>query len=214
VDSDPNGNSISPHLFLTNKGSESVNLENFVIEYYIYEPDLNINALIWQYYYSNFGNIFSVSFSRLNEVAGSGNQLADIVISIEITSSSVLNPGESLTLQSAVYQNDWQYFFNETDDWSHLVDPQGLASYVVVKDDGIVVFGQLPEAVIVKGDANGDGIISQADVDAVEEYYVGLNPTPFYVDAADVNCDADVNIVDAMIIYQYIINQISDFPCN
>ena len=48
----------------------------------------------------------------------------------------------------------------------------------------------------LKGDANGDGIISDADVIAVKDYIMGNEPENFVFEGADANEDGKVNVAD------------------
>ena len=50
----------------------------------------------------------------------------------------------------------------------------------------------------IKGDANGSMGVDVADVITEVNYITGLNPQPFIFEAADVNSDADVNIIDVV----------------
>lgn len=64
------------------------------------------------------------------------------------------------------------------------------------------------------GDANRDNSINIVDALMTAQYYVGLNPSPFYSAQADVNCDGSVTIVDALTIAQYYVGLITQFPCS
>jgi len=68
-----------------------------------------------------------------------------------------------------------------------------------------------PDIGITLGDVNDDGSIAIIDALLVAQYYVGLNPSPFNIDAADTNCDGSVNIVDALLIAQYYVGLIANF---
>ena len=61
------------------------------------------------------------------------------------------------------------------------------------------------------GDVNGDGGIDIIDALLIAQYYVGLNPSPFDVSAADTNCDENVDIVDALLVAQYYVGLIDGF---
>ena len=50
----------------------------------------------------------------------------------------------------------------------------------------------------IKGDANGSMGVDVADVITEVNYITGLNPQPFIFEAADVNSDEDVNIIDVV----------------
>lgn len=78
--------------------------------------------------------------------------------------------------------------------------------------DGVtsVILGeapQAPEAIVVKGDANGDGVVSIKDVSAIIDYLMGIGEMPGQLaadndvatinqEAADVNGDGKVSIQD------------------
>jgi hypothetical protein len=68
---------------------------------------------------------------------------------------------------------------------------------------------------LTRGDVNGDGNINIVDALMTAQYYVGLNPSPFNPQAADVTgCDGSVTILDALVLAQYYVGLISVFPCN
>ena len=49
---------------------------------------------------------------------------------------------------------------------------------------------------VIRGDANGDGVISDADVIAVKDYIMGNEPENFVFEGADANEDSKINIAD------------------
>jgi endo-1,4-beta-xylanase len=61
------------------------------------------------------------------------------------------------------------------------------------------------------GDVNNNGSVDITDALLVSQYYVGLNPSGFYVGNADVNSDGTVNILDALLIAQYYVGLIPGF---
>ena len=64
------------------------------------------------------------------------------------------------------------------------------------------------------GDVNGDGDIDIIDALVTAQYYVGLNPDPFFPEAADVTgCDGNIDIIDALVIAQLYVGLINQFPC-
>ncbi len=63
------------------------------------------------------------------------------------------------------------------------------------------------------GDANNNGSIDIVDALVIAQAYVGLNPNPYYPQAADVNCSGSVDIVDALLISQYYVGLIAQLPC-
>ena len=61
------------------------------------------------------------------------------------------------------------------------------------------------------GDTNRDGDINIIDALLVSQYYVGLEPSPFYEIDADVDCNDKIDITDALRIAQYYVNLIEEF---
>lgn len=57
-----------------------------------------------------------------------------------------------------------------------------------------------------KGDANGSGAVDVADVITTVNYAAGMEPKPFIFDAADMNTDKAIDILDVIGIIQHIIN--------
>jgi hypothetical protein len=64
------------------------------------------------------------------------------------------------------------------------------------------------------GDVNNDNSINIVDALLVAQYYVGLNPSPFYSSAADANCSGSIDIVDALMIAQYYVGLVSSLSCD
>ena len=62
------------------------------------------------------------------------------------------------------------------------------------------------------GDVNFDGNISILDALLIAQFYVDLDPHPFYQSAADVTGDGSINIIDALLIAQYYVELITSFP--
>ena len=58
---------------------------------------------------------------------------------------------------------------------------------------------------VLKGDANGDGEVTRADVDAVVNYILGRSSGTFIIQASDVNNDGLITIVDAIGIVKIIL---------
>lgn len=57
------------------------------------------------------------------------------------------------------------------------------------------------------GDANGSGEVDVADVISTVNYAAGMNPKPFLFEAADMNTDNVIDILDVVGIIQVILNQ-------
>lgn len=56
------------------------------------------------------------------------------------------------------------------------------------------------------GDANGNGEVDVADVITTVNYAVGMNPDPFIFDAADMNEDKNIDVLDVIGIVQKVLN--------
>lgn len=65
-----------------------------------------------------------------------------------------------------------------------------------------------------KGDANGDGFVNFEDVVATSSYASGKPPSPFYKDAADVDCNGVINDTDTQQIYEYTLGTRPSLTCN
>lgn len=60
------------------------------------------------------------------------------------------------------------------------------------------------------GDANGSGEVDVADVITTVNYAAGMNPKPFIFEAADMNTDKNIDILDVVGIIQRILNPTAD----
>ncbi|MCM1293772.1 MAG: dockerin type I domain-containing protein, partial [Bacteroides sp.] len=58
----------------------------------------------------------------------------------------------------------------------------------------------------VLGDANGSGDVDVADVVTVVNYAAGMNPKPFIFEAADMNTDSEIDILDVVGVIRTILN--------
>jgi len=56
------------------------------------------------------------------------------------------------------------------------------------------------------GDANGSGEVDVADVVTTVNYVVGMNPNPFIFDAADMNTDKNIDVLDVIGIVQKVLH--------
>ena len=56
------------------------------------------------------------------------------------------------------------------------------------------------------GDANGSGEVDVADVVTTVNYAVGMKPAPFIFDAADMNADKNIDVLDVIGIVQKVLN--------
>ncbi|MBN1699883.1 MAG: dockerin type I repeat-containing protein [Spirochaetales bacterium] len=77
----------------------------------------------------------------------------------------------------------------------------------------LLLFVSITAAGQVLGDVNGSGSVDIVDALQIAQYYVGLNPSGFNVDAADADCSGTVNIVDALRVAQYYVGLVSELSC-
>lgn len=61
------------------------------------------------------------------------------------------------------------------------------------------------------GDVDYNGSIDIVDALLIAQFYVDLNPTPFYPEASDVNCDGITSIIDALLVARYYVDLVSSF---
>ena len=88
-----------------------------------------------------------------------------------------------------------------------LVYPEGMTldrtdygDYFVWKN------GYFKEAILM-GDANGDGIVSVADVMMVVNYVLGFNPEGFHFNNANVVSDNNISVSDVMAIVEIVLGK-------
>ena len=60
--------------------------------------------------------------------------------------------------------------------------------------------------IVVRGDANGDGVVSMPDATAIMNNILGTNDPDFNKEAADANLDGVIGMPDVMFVINYIIN--------
>ena len=113
-----------PHIKIINNNTTTVNLNDIIIEYYIYEPNLSVSSLSWRNDWCKVGSnnnatsAYSVSFSRLDTAYLDGDKKADIKVTISFANGYSLAPTEDAEILFAFYRNDWSYNFNEVAHWS------------------------------------------------------------------------------------------------
>ncbi|MBY9005965.1 MAG: glycoside hydrolase family 9 protein [Candidatus Lokiarchaeota archaeon] len=69
-------------------------------------------------------------------------------------------------------------------------------------DSNSVVVTVVPIDEWQNGDVNHDNNVDIIDALLISQYYVGLDPQPFYPEQADVNSDGTINIIDALLVAQ------------
>ena len=86
---------------------------------------------------------------------------------------------------------------------------QGTYTYIITVSDQIgqtatdtVIVTILPISEFQNGDVNHDGIVDIIDALMIAQYYVGLDPQPFYPEEADVDNSGTIDIIDALMVAQ------------
>lgn len=98
-------------------------------------------------------------------------------------------------------EKGWLEFYNGPSDGNMMTKQQALSA----KNKGWdVIYKETGEYLGVGGDANGDGIIDEQDVDTMRDYILGRKPNPFSMYNADANNDSTVDIVDLTLLIQYL----------
>ena len=63
---------------------------------------------------------------------------------------------------------------------------------------------EVVDAVFIRGDASGDGVVNNADVVFISNFITGIGPPPGIPDAADVNDDGTVSIGDVVYLANFL----------
>ena len=77
-------------------------------------------------------------------------------------------------------------------DYTVTVSGAEAQNYEISYEDGTLT------VTVLDGDANGDGVVSMTDVDAVVSYIYGNPPDNFVFEAADVNEDGNITVADVV----------------
>ena len=86
---------------------------------------------------------------------------------------------------------------------------QGSYTYIIIVSDqagqtatDTVIVTVSPTGTFQNGDVNHDGSVDIIDALMIAQYYVGLDPSPFYLEEADVDDNGTIDIVDALKVAQ------------
>ena len=137
----PDDNQVVPWFRVRNTGSSAFNLSDIALEYFIYEPNLNVENINWRNDWCRVGgahgvsDAYTVSFSRMPEPYTEGAKKADIRMLVSFSNKYTLNPNEIVEIQMAFYRNDWSYNFSETAHWSW----QNVRTFTIT--DKVVIIG-------------------------------------------------------------------------
>jgi|GEM_PF-3063350 len=145
-DLSPNASSIESEFRIVNRSSDAVNMSDFNLVYYTYDPSMQTSDFEYNIKYCSKGTA-TVKFERLSDVYESANKKADTKITISFTGAT-LAAHDSLLI-NAVFKNIMmQYSFNESDDWSHSRGVNGFGENVNLFSKSLdkTVFGYSPDA--------------------------------------------------------------------
>lgn len=140
--------SIRPYVLLQNEGSETVDLNNYYVEYYIYDEAVTAGELEENIYTASPSvSSYSIEFSALDKVYEVDGKKANIKIRFSFANGSTIAAGSFVKLHQGINKIGWNYIFEEADDWSYA--PNTNYTYnenVVVRDIATneVVFGNDP----------------------------------------------------------------------
>ncbi|HEY5959528.1 MAG TPA: hypothetical protein VIV60_23385, partial [Polyangiaceae bacterium] len=143
-DGAPGDNNVHPTIDMKNQETTSLDMSKYNIVYYLYEPNLTVNNATWDTYYCNRTGNVAATLSQLASPNTSGTYKADKQLAFSFPAGTMLPAGETLHLEGALHSLNWQYFFNESDDWSHATNGRTEFVSVVDKATGKVVFGKSP----------------------------------------------------------------------
>ena len=158
--------------------------------------------------------------TKLQTLQCSNNQLTSLILSKNATSLTSINCDGNRLRGSSVDDfisslpetgGDLAFYNNETATGNSMTVKQvqsalqmGWAVYYwnEAMNDWVPYFGE-----ILEGDANDDGEVTAEDLATIRDYILGLNPSPFFPEAADMNVDGDVDIVDLTILIKRLKNK-------
>lgn len=146
IDGNVVGNSIQPTMNIKNTGNQSIDLSDLTIEYYHYDSSKIVFQMACDIYYCSAGDsIVTKKFESLSGIMGNETFKANAVIKLGFSSGS-LNAGQTLQINAGIHTSDWQYSFDESDDWSHVIGTDKKAANIVIrsKTTGQVLFGNEP----------------------------------------------------------------------
>ena len=129
-----------------------------------------------------------------------GYNLYRYTINDEGVSSDTLKINTQLLESSETEYVDYDVVPNETYYYYYKVMTTDLE-----ENDPSKVVAATPQTSVL-GDANGSGNVDVADVITTVNYAAGMNPRPFIFEAADMNTDQTIDIIDVVGIIQRILN--------
>jgi M6 family metalloprotease-like protein len=142
-DDAPKDNAVNLTVEVTNQGESDLDLSQYEIVYYLYEPNLNADESVWDTYYCNYTDI-NATVQEMSQPFTTTQQKADKELVLSFPTGTMLSSSRTLHIQGALHATNWGHHFDESDDWSHT--NEGLTESVVIieKSTGNVVYGKAP----------------------------------------------------------------------
>ena len=132
----------------------------------------------------------------------SSNQLTSLDVSkntalteLIITYNQIRGAGMAKLVNSLLEVTNGKFYVTNGTDGNRITTVQvaaAKAKHWNVK----TIWGDDYPGVDIPGDANGDGEVNAQDVDCLRDYILGLDPTPFSLESANMNGDGEVDIQD------------------
>ncbi len=145
-------------------------------------------ALTWLYCYSN--QLTSLDVSK-------NTALTELII----TYNQIRGAGMAKLVNSLLEVTNGKFYVTDGTDGNEITTVQvaaAKAKHWNVK----TIWGDDYPGVDIPGDANGDGEVNAQDVDCLRDYILGLDPTPFSLESANLNGDGEVDIQDLTLLIQ------------
>lgn len=135
-------------------------------------------------------NIYRFSDSKLKTIPAHYDENDNWIEETQVPDTICINK-EIVDIETTEY-TDYDVVPGETYYYMYKVLSTDLKEYDV---SNIVAVTPLTSS---KGDANGDGNVNVADVTTSVNYIVGRNPKPFVFEAADLNEDQSIDVLDVV----------------
>ena len=167
------------------------------------EPGLGRVSLTWNNENNNFEdamgfNVYRYSDSKLKTIPRHKDENGNWVEETQVPDTVRLNT-EIVDIEATSY-TDYDVAPGETYHYFYKVLSTDLQEYDV---SNVVAATPLTATL---GDANGSGSVDVADVITTVNYVVGEQPKPFIYEAADMNKDLSIDVLDVIGIVQKILN--------
>ena len=104
---------------------------------------------------------------------------------------------------------------SESDNYRIPVNSGGQPSAVGISesDNYVLEAGYVHASFVMRGDANGDGVINVTDIVYLINYLFNETSPPDPLEAGDANCDGKVDVVDIVYLINYLFGE-GPPPCN